>query len=58
MPYRNSVSGSSQSITMYVFSTTVPLDATKTLASITFPNVASSVGSNTTAMHVFAVAEG
>ncbi|WP_370369549.1 GH92 family glycosyl hydrolase [Catenulispora sp. GP43] len=58
MPYRNSDSGSSQSITMYVFSTTVPLDSTKTLASITFPDVASSVSSNTTAMHVFAVAEG
>ncbi|WP_049871675.1 GH92 family glycosyl hydrolase [Catenulispora acidiphila] len=58
MPYRNSDSGSSQSITMYVFSTTVPLDTTKTLASVTFPNVASSVGSNTTAMHVFAVSEG
>jgi putative alpha-1,2-mannosidase len=58
MPYRNSTSGSSQSITMYVFATTVPLDPTKTLASITFPNVASSVGSNTTAMHVFAVGEG
>jgi hypothetical protein len=58
MPYRNSTSGSSQSITMYVFATTVPLDPTKTLASITFPNVASQVGSNTTAMHVFAVGQG
>jgi hypothetical protein len=58
MPYRNSDSGSSQSITMYVFSTTVALDSTKTLASVTFPNVASGVSSNTTAMHVFAVAEG
>jgi putative alpha-1,2-mannosidase len=58
MPYRNSDSGSSQSIQMYVFSTTVPMDSTKTLASITFPNVASGVSSNTTAMHVFAVAEG
>jgi hypothetical protein len=58
MPYRNSQSGSSQSIQMYVFSTTVAVDSTKTLASITFPNVAGSVNSNTTAMHVFAVAEG
>ncbi|MEY9862610.1 putative alpha-1,2-mannosidase [Catenulispora sp. GAS73] len=58
MPYRNSDSGSSQSIQMFVFSTTVPVDSTKTLASITFPNVASGVSSNTTAMHVFAVAEG
>ncbi len=58
MPYRNSTSGGSQSITMYVFATTVPLDSTKTLASVTFPNVSASVGSNTTAMHVFAVSQG
>ena len=58
MPYRNSDSGSSQSIQMYVFSTTVAVDSTKTLASITFPNIASGVNSNTTAMHVFAVSEG
>ena len=58
MPYRNSTSGSSQAITMYVYATTVPLDAGKTVASITFPNVASQVGSGTKAMHVIAVGEG
>ncbi|GAA1965918.1 GH92 family glycosyl hydrolase [Catenulispora subtropica] len=58
MPYRNSTSGNSQAITMYVFATTVPLDASKTVASITLPNVAAQVDSNTTAMHVIAVGEG
>jgi hypothetical protein len=58
MPYRNSVGGSSQSITMYVFEATVPVDYSKTVASITFPFVSSSVGSNTTAMHLFAVSLG
>ncbi len=58
MSYRNSISGTSQSITMYVFATTVPVDPSKTVASITFPNVASQVGSSTTAMHIFAVSLG
>lgn len=58
MPYRNSISGTSQSITMYVFAATVPLDTTKTVASITFPDVSNSVGSGITAMHVFSVAVG
>ena len=55
MPYRNSIGGSSQSITMYVFATTVPVDSSKTVASITFPDVSGSVGSSITAMHIFAV---
>ncbi|NUP54080.1 MAG: lectin [Catenulispora sp.] len=55
MPYRNSTSGNSQAITMYVYATTVPLDPTKTVASITFPNIASQVDSNTTAMHIIAL---
>ena len=58
MAYRNSTSGTSQSITMYVFATTVPVDPSKTVASITFPDVSSQVGSSTTAMHVFAVSLG
>jgi hypothetical protein len=43
---------------MYVFATTVPVDPSKTVASITFPDVSSQVGSSTTAMHVFAVSLG
>jgi IPT/TIG domain len=58
MPYRNSVSGTSQTITMYVFATTVPVDSSKTVASVTFPDVSNSVGANTTAMHIFAISEG
>jgi Glycosyl hydrolase family 92/IPT/TIG domain len=58
MAYRNSTSGASQAITMYVFATTVPVDSSKTVASITFPNVASQVGQNTTAMHIFAMSLG
>jgi hypothetical protein len=58
MPYRNSVSGTSQSITMYVFATTVPVNSSKTVASITFPDVSNQVGSSVTAMHIFAVSLG
>jgi predicted alpha-1,2-mannosidase len=58
MPYRNSISGNSQSITMYVFATTVAVNSHKTVASITFPDVSNSVGSSTTAMHIFAVSAG
>ena len=58
MPYRNSVSGTSQMITMYVFATTVTVDPSKTVASITFPDVASQVGQGQTAMHIFAVSLG
>ncbi|MGE5135223.1 MAG: hypothetical protein ACM32E_20220 [Gemmatimonadota bacterium] len=58
MPYRNSVDGTSQSITMYVFATTVPVDSSKTVASVAFPSVSSQVGSGTTAMHIFAVSLG
>jgi predicted alpha-1,2-mannosidase len=58
MPYRNVTSGGSQAITMYVFATTVPLDSSKTVASITFPDISNSVGPSTTAMHIFAVSTG
>jgi len=59
MSYRNSISGASQSITMYVFATTVPVDPSKTVASIEFPNVSNTIGTgNTTAMHIFAVSLG
>ena len=58
MPYRNSNGGGSQAITMYVYATTVPIDSTKTVASVTFPDVANSISSNTSAMHIFAIATG
>jgi predicted alpha-1,2-mannosidase len=58
MSYRNSISGASQSITMYVFATTVPVDPSKTVASVTFPDVASQVGQSVTAMHIYALSLG
>jgi len=58
MSYRNMTSGGSQAITMYVYATTVPIDSSKTVASVTFPNISNSVGPDTTAMHVFAVTTG
>jgi hypothetical protein len=58
MPYRNSVSGTSQDITMYVFATTVPVDSSKTVASVTFPSVSNQIGSSVTAMHILAVSLG
>lgn len=58
MTYRNSNSGGSQAITMYVYATTVPIDSSKTVASVTFPDISNSVGSSTSAMHIFAVTTG
>jgi hypothetical protein len=58
MPYRNSVSGSSQTLTMYVYATTVPVDPSKTVASIVFPDISNHVGTGVTAMHIFATALG
>jgi len=58
MPYRNSVSGSSQTLNMYVYATTVPLNASKTIASVVFPDVSNNIGVGITAMHIFAVATG
>jgi lysophospholipase L1-like esterase len=58
MPYRNSVSGSSQALTMYVYATTVPVNPSKTVASVVFPDVSNNVGVGVTAMHIFALALG
>ncbi len=58
MTYRNMGTGGSQTITMYIYATTVPIDSSKTVASVAFPNVSNSVGSSTTAMHIFAVTTG
>jgi predicted alpha-1,2-mannosidase len=58
MSYRNMDSGGSQEITMYVYALTIPIDSSKTVASVTFPDVANSVSDSTSAMHIFAVATG
>jgi hypothetical protein len=57
MSYRNRTTGGPQTITMYVYATTVPIDSSKTVASITFPYI-SNVVKSTSAMHVFAVTTG
>jgi predicted alpha-1,2-mannosidase len=58
MPYRNTGSGTSQTINTYVFATTVSVNPAKTVASITFPDVSNHVTSSADAMHIFAVALG
>jgi hypothetical protein len=56
MPYRNSSSGTSQSIGMYIYAATVAVDSSKTVESIVLPNVNSTTSG--TAMHIFAIALG
>ena len=58
MPYRNSIGGSSQQLTVSVFEISVPVDAAKTVASVTLPNVGFQVGSGRTGMHIFAIGTG
>jgi lysophospholipase L1-like esterase len=57
MPYRNSSSGASQTLNMYVYATTVPVDPTKTVASVILPDVSSTIAS-VNAMHIFALSLG
>jgi hypothetical protein len=56
-PYRNADDGTTQAITMYVFAAEVPVDSSKTVASVTLPSVADHVGNNAS-MHVFAITTG
>ena len=58
LPYRNSIGGSSQQLTVYVYATTVPVDPNKTVQSITFPNVSNTTSGGATAMHIWAVSLG
>jgi hypothetical protein len=37
LPYRNSTTGTPQKVVTYVFADTIPVDASKTVASITLP---------------------
>jgi hypothetical protein len=57
MTYRNSFDGS-QTIDMWVYATTVPVDSGKTVASITFPDISNTISNGATAMHIFSVALG
>ena len=58
MPYRNSDSGSSQAINVYVYATTVLVNPAKTVASVVLPDVSNNVSGGATAMHIFALALG
>jgi hypothetical protein len=58
MSYRNEDGGSSQAITMYVYATTVPIDSSKTVASVTFPDIGTTIANSTAAMHIWAVTTG
>jgi predicted alpha-1,2-mannosidase len=58
MGYRNADGGGSQQITMYVYATTVPIDSSKTVASITFPDIGTTIENSTPAMHIWAVSTG
>jgi predicted alpha-1,2-mannosidase len=58
MSYRNADGGGNQAITMYVYATTVPIDPSKTVASITFPDIGTTIVNSTPAMHIFAVTTG
>jgi hypothetical protein len=57
IPYRNSITGVSQQLTISVYEVTLPLKAGKTVASITLPYVGDSIA-GVTAMHIFAVGLG
>ena len=58
LPYRNSIGGSSQQLTVYVYATTVPVDPSKTVKSITFPNVSNTTSGGATSMHIWSVSLG
>lgn len=50
LPYRNDADGTSQAVNMYVFAQTVPVDGSKTVASVTLPTAVSQGQ-----IHVFAL---
>jgi hypothetical protein len=58
MPYRNSVDSGSKPLVVSVFEISVPVDSSKTVASVTLPDVGYQVGSGLTGMHIFAIGTG
>lgn len=58
MSYRNSTGGSSVGPTVYIYATTVPVDPTKTVASITLPSVSNTTNGGATAMHIWSISLG
>ena len=57
IPYRNSGTGTSQTLTISVYEMSLPLTAGKTVASVTLPYVGDSVD-GVAAMHIFAIGQG
>jgi putative alpha-1,2-mannosidase len=57
IPYRNSDTGTSQTLTISVYEMSLPLNAGKTVASVTLPYVGDSVD-GVGAMHIFAIGQG
>ena len=57
IPYRNSGSGTSQSLTISVYEMSLPLTAGQTVASVTLPYVSDNINGNAT-MHIFSIGEG
>jgi predicted alpha-1,2-mannosidase len=58
MSYRNVNGGGPQAITMYVYAITIPIDSSKTVASVTFPDISNTVAGGASATHIFAVTTG
>jgi lysophospholipase L1-like esterase len=58
LPYRNYQGGTSNQLTVYVFATQIPVNAAKTVVSVTVPDVGYAVAPSVTAMHIFALALG
>ncbi len=57
IPYRNSDTGTSQTLTISVYEMSLPLTAGKTVASVTLPYVGDSAD-GVAAMHIFAIGQG
>jgi beta-glucosidase len=57
IPYRNSITGVPQTLTISVYEVSLPLKAGKTVSSLTLPYIGDSIA-GVTAMHIFAVGLG
>ncbi|MFE7359182.1 alkaline phosphatase family protein [Streptomyces sp. NPDC057543] len=58
LPYVNSSTGGLRTYTPNVYAVTVPLQAGKTVASVTLPNISAGIGLRVPTMHIFSTAIG
>ncbi|GAA0526789.1 hypothetical protein GCM10010172_04180 [Paractinoplanes ferrugineus] len=56
LPHRNNISGTADTRTPKIYPFSVPLEAGKTIASVTLPDVSNKVGNGTEGLHIFAMA--